>query len=89
MHTFIGSTGSNCVLIILFQLYGSRAGLIEGDFFSGWVSITPPTFILEEELIQYKFNLIQFLTLIRVGFLGVRFEVGWGGGGKITPSKTC
>ena len=38
--------------------------------------MTPPTFILEEELIQYKCNLIQFLTLIRVGFLGVRFEVG-------------
>ena len=31
---------------------------------SGWISTTPPTFILEEELIQYKCNLIQFLSNI-------------------------
>ena len=28
----------------------------------------------------------MFLTLIWVGFLGVRLEVEGGGGGKITPS---
>ena len=28
-----------------------------------------------------------FLTLIWLGFLGGRFEVGGGGGAKITPSK--
>ena len=29
----------------------------------------------------------RFLTLIRVGFLGVLLEVGQGGGGKITPCR--
>ena len=37
MHTIIGSSGSNCVLIILFQLYGSKARLLEGDLMSGSV----------------------------------------------------
>ena len=31
MHTIIGSSGRDCVLIILFQLYGTRAGLFEGN----------------------------------------------------------
>ena len=35
MCTIIGSSGRECVLIILFQLYGSKAGLFEGDLF--WV----------------------------------------------------
>ena len=35
-------------------------------------------------------NYISNLTLIWVGFLGVRFEVwGRGGGVKYPPSKTC
>ena len=52
MRTTIGSSGSDCVLIILFQLYGSKAGLFEGHLF--WVDqYDPQTFILEEELIQY------------------------------------
>ena len=34
------------------------------------------------------FQALNTLTLIWVGFLGVRFEVEGGGGGKITPSKT-
>ena len=29
--------------------------------YSGWV-IVPPTFILEEQLIQYLYNLMQFLS---------------------------
>ena len=29
----------------------------------------------------------RFLTLIRMGFLGVLLEVGRGGGGKITPCQ--
>ena len=35
MHIIIGPSGSNCVLIILFQLYDSTAELLEGDLF--WV----------------------------------------------------
>ena len=63
MHTIIGSSGSNCVLIILFQLYGSKARLLEGDLM--WVvQYDSPTFILEEELIQYKCNLIKLLSTI-------------------------
>ena len=56
MCTIIGSSGRDCVLIILFQLYGSRAGHFEGDFQVG--ECDPQTFILEEELIQYKYNLM-------------------------------
>ena len=43
------------------------------------------------EILLVKIFIFYDLTLIWVGFLGVRFEVGWGGGGqgKITPqSKT-
>ena len=35
MHTIIGSSGRDCVLIILFQLYGTKAGLFEDNLF--WV----------------------------------------------------
>ena len=34
MWTILGSSGSDCVLIILFQLYDSKAGLFE------WVIMT-------------------------------------------------
>ena len=49
----LGSSGMDSVLIILFQLYGSKAGFFEGNLFrvsqyESW------TFILEEELIQYS-----------------------------------
>ena len=61
MHIIIGPSGSNCVLIILFQLYDSTAELFEGDLF--WVpQYDPPTLILEGELIQWKYNLMQFLS---------------------------
>ena len=53
MHTIIGSSGRDSVLIILFQLYGSRAGIFEGNFFCVG-QYDPPVFILEEELIQYN-----------------------------------
>ena len=33
MHRIIVSSGRDWVLIILFQLHGSRAGLFEGDSF--------------------------------------------------------
>ena len=41
------------VLSILFQLYGSRTGLFEGDLFTVGRNdlLLPPTFILVEELI--------------------------------------
>ena len=66
MCTIIGSSGSNCALIILFQLYGSKAELLK-VIYSGWSVLPsappppPPTFILEE-LVQYQYNLIQFLS---------------------------
>ena len=66
--TIIGSYGRDCVLIILFELYGSKTGFFEGNLF--WVGHYDPllTFILEEELIQYWHNLIQFLyNLSKVG----------------------
>ena len=56
MCTIIGSSGRDCVLIILFELYGPKVGLFEGNFL--WVGqynhngTTPKTFILEE-LIQH------------------------------------
>ena len=61
--TIIGSSGRNCVLILLFQLYGYRA-VFHGDLFcvGQYESPSLPTFILEEELIQYKYNFIQFLS---------------------------
>ena len=51
-----------CFKYLLLTL-SQRAALFEGDLF--WVDqYDPPTFILEEELIQHKFNLIQFLSNI-------------------------
>ena len=35
MHTIIGSSRRDCVLIILLHLYGFSAGLFEGDLFWG------------------------------------------------------
>ena len=35
MRTITGFSGRDCVLIILFQLHGSKAGLFEGNLF--WV----------------------------------------------------
>ena len=51
MHTIIGSSGGNCVLIILFQHYDSKAGHFESNLF--WVGQYAPfsTNILEKELI--------------------------------------
>ena len=53
MHTITDSSGRDCVLIILFQLYSSKAGLFK-VLYSGWVSMTPPppTLIMEERLIK-------------------------------------
>ena len=51
MRTIIGSSGRECVLIVLFQPYGSKAGIFENNLL--WVGqCDPPTFILEEKLIQ-------------------------------------
>ena len=52
MRTIIGSSGRDCVLIILIQLYGSNARLFEGNLFRVG-QYDPQTFILEKELIQY------------------------------------
>ena len=40
MRTIIGSSGRDCVFIILFQLYGPKAGLFESDLF--WVGQYDP-----------------------------------------------
>ena len=47
MGTIIGS-GRDCVLIILFQLYGCKVGLFQGDLFWGGGQYDPQTFILEQ-----------------------------------------
>ena len=41
MRTIIGSSGRDCILIILFQLYGCKAGLLKGKLF--WVDQYDPT----------------------------------------------
>ena len=41
MNTIVGSSRRDCVIVILFQLYGSKAGLFEGDLF--WVGQYDPT----------------------------------------------
>ena len=52
MCSNIGSSWRDSVLMILFQLYDSKAGITESNLF--WVGqYEPPIFILEEELIQY------------------------------------
>ena len=55
MLTIIGSSGRDSVLMILFQLYGTKAGhfkvICSGG--GGSVLLLPTFFILEEELIQY------------------------------------
>ena len=53
MCTFASSSERDYVLFILFQLYGSKTGLFEGNLF--WVGHNdppPPMFILGEKLIQ-------------------------------------
>ena len=42
IHTILGSSRRDCVLIILFQLYDSKSGPFEGNLF--WVSVwhSPP-----------------------------------------------
>ena len=42
MHTIIGSSARDCVLIILLELYDPKVGLFEGNF-SGWISILKVT----------------------------------------------
>ena len=43
MRTIIGSSGRDCVLIILFQLYGSKAGFFEGNLL--WMGQYDPRLI--------------------------------------------
>ena len=40
MYTMKGFSGSDYVLIILFQLYGSKGGFLK-VIYSGWVNMTP------------------------------------------------
>ena len=40
MYTIIGSSGRAYVLIILFQLYGSKAGFLK-LIYSGWINMNP------------------------------------------------
>ena len=52
IRKIIGSSRKDSVLITSFQLYGSKAGLLQGNLF--WVGqYDSPSFILEEKLIQY------------------------------------
>ena len=45
IRTIIRSSGKDCVLIILFQLYGSKAGLFESNLF--WVGHFTPNLHIE------------------------------------------
>ena len=52
MRTIIGSSGSDCVFVILIHFYGSKTGVFDSNLF--WVGqYDLPTFTLGEELIQY------------------------------------
>ena len=51
MRIILGSSGSDCVLVILFELYGFQVGLFQGNLF--WLGQYDLTLILEEKLIQY------------------------------------
>ena len=53
MRTIIGSSKGDCVLIILFPLYGSIARPFECNLFRMCQWYDPSTCILEEKLIQY------------------------------------
>ena len=52
MRTIIGSSWRECVLIILFQLYGSKGGFFECNLCEVG-QYDSPTFILEEETLLY------------------------------------
>ena len=54
----IGSSGRDCVLIILFQLYGCKTGLFE----SPHPPLTPPTFILDRRTNPILIKFIKFLS---------------------------
>ena len=48
-HSYsIGSSGRDCVLIILLQLYDSKTSLFEDNLFYLVQCLLPPTFILEQ-----------------------------------------
>ena len=53
MRTIIGSSERDYVLIILFPLYGPKAGPFECNLFWMGQWYNPLTFILEEKLLQY------------------------------------
>ena len=54
MRAIIGYSGRGCVLIIVFELCGSKAGLFQVNlFWMGKYDPLRPTVILEEKLIQY------------------------------------
>ena len=54
MRAIIGYSRRGCVLIIVFELCGSKAGLFQVNlFWMGKYDPLRPTFILEEKLIQY------------------------------------
>ena len=52
MCTITGSFGKDCVLVIVFQHHGPKPDLLK-VIFSWWISMTPPSFALKEELIEY------------------------------------
>ena len=61
MRTIIGSSARDRVLMILFQLYGTKARVFEGNLF--WFGQYDRFPILEDKLIKFSYNLIQCLIL--------------------------
>ena len=54
MCTIIGSSGRNSVLVILFQLYGSKVGLFKGNLL--WVGLLHKR-IIDPIIINNLYNL--------------------------------
>ena len=61
MCTIIGSSARDHVLMILFQLYGTKARVFDSNLF--WFGQYDHFPILEDKLIKFSYNLIQCLIL--------------------------
>ena len=61
MRTIIGSSARDHVLMILFQLYGTKARVFDSNLF--WFGQYDHFPILEDKLIKFSYDLIQCLIL--------------------------
>ena len=72
----IGSSGRDCVLFILFQIYGSRAGLFEGDLF--WVgqygSVSTNKTLHYLQTVLYFLNRTSVLVSVKLAIFFILFK---------------